>query len=425
MKRKKQKNSPDRGSAGYEHLPVDSDFYTGGSPTEQPLYQDKPVSESHRVRKTGRHQAVQGRRKETVDPREKMALLAILKSVIMILLLCIAFFMLWKGIKLYEESIWVESQEEVQQISPVMQEVALIEEFDVASQDAREMFAERIEIWKEADRLVRSADSLLKRNNYDQAIERCQDALQVDPAHMGALERLGNLYFKKGMNVESINAYTRLLSVDPSRADLQEKLIQVLDAYGDAPAVVFMARWFHEANNYDGDVQRYMANALYLQNEYADAAKAYERVLKDSPKDVEALEKLANSHIHLEEYDKALTVLEKLRESNYRDQNYYQQIAVCNAQLGKSTETVQTLGKAAHLFGQNIVVGWIQDPRLDPVREDRTFQAFATRVGGEEFRLWLEKVAKTMDGEEREDITPQLSLPENDRQKDLLLKPNR
>ncbi|MEE9369200.1 MAG: tetratricopeptide repeat protein [Pontiella sp.] len=412
MKRKKHKTTPERVSGGYEHLPVDADFYTG-SPSEQPLFQDKPVSESHRVRKTGRHQAVQGRRKETIDPREKMALLAILKSVIMILLLGIAFFMLWKGIKLYEESVWIEHQGETE-ISPVLHDVSLTEEFDIENDDARKMFAERIEVWKEAERLVRSADDLLKRDNFDQAIERYQAALRLDPVHMGALERLGTLYYEKGMTVEAINSYIRVLSVDPSRSDLQEELIRALGAHGDAPAVVFMSEWYMEQNYYDEDVQRYLANALYLQEDYVKAAEAYNRVLLDSPKDLPSLEKLAQSHMYLEDYLSALEVLGRLSESNYRDQNYYHQIAICNAQLGNSTETVQTLGKAAHLFGQNIVIGWIQDPRLDPIREDRTFQSFADRVGGEEFRMWLEKVAKTMDGEERKDITPQLKLPENE-----------
>jgi len=126
----------------------------------------------------------------------------------------------------------------------------------------------------------------------------------------------------------------------------------------------------------------------------------------------------------LKEYGKALEVLERLREFNYREQRYYRKIVVCNAQMGRSLETVQTLGKAAHLFGQNVVIGWIQDPMLDPVREDRTFQAFADRVGGEEFRKWLEKVAKAMDGNEEEDIAPQLNLPEQQRPDATLLQRN-
>jgi tetratricopeptide (TPR) repeat protein len=422
MNRKKKTNSAQKPSSGYDHLGSESDFYSGSSPVEQPLYQDRFESSASKVRKTGRHQAVAGRRKETVDPREKMALVAILKSMILVLLLVIAFFMLWKGVSIYEESVFMKTQGGGD-VSPVMREVELVEEFDIENQNSREMFAERIEMWKEADRLIRSAEGLLKRNNFDQAIERCQDALRVDPSHMKALEYLGELYYKKGMYVEAINSYIRLLSVDPSRLDLQQKLIQALDARKDSNAVVFMSRWYLEQNEYDENVGHYLANALFQNEEYEEAAEVYTRVVKYNPNDLEALEQQAKAYIFLEEYEQALTCLDLLRDKNYRDPNYYRQIAVCQAQLGKGVETVQTLGKAAHLFGQNVVIGWVQDPRLDPVREDRTFQAFADRVGGEEFRKWLEKMAQTMDGETREDIAPQLTLPKDNMMQPDLLRP--
>jgi tetratricopeptide (TPR) repeat protein len=418
MKRKKKTNSAPKTSSGFDHLGTESDFYSGGSPVEQPLYQDRFQSSASSVRKTGRHQAVAGRRKETADPREKMALVAILKSIIMILLLLIAFFMLWKGVSIYEESVFMKTQG-AEEISPVMREETPVEEFDIENMNSQEMFSERIEIWKEANRLVRSAEGLLLRNNYDQAIERCQDALRIDPTHMKALEYLGTLYYEKERYVEAINTFIRLLSVDPSRLDLQQKLIQALDAHQDADAVVFMSRWYLEQNEYDENVGRYLANALYQNEKYDEAAEAYARVMKFNPNDLEALEQQAKSYILLEEYDNALTCLNQLRDKNYRDPNYYRQIAVCQAQLGKGVDTVQTLQKAAHLFGQNMVIGWVQDPRLDPVREDRTFQAFADRVGGEEFRKWLEKMAQTMDGEKRDDIAPQLTLP-----KDSLTQPD-
>ncbi|MDF7806775.1 tetratricopeptide repeat protein [Pontiellaceae bacterium B12219] len=422
MNQKKKTNSAQKTSSGYDHLGSESDFYSGGAPVEQPLYQDRFESSASKVRKTGRHQAVAGRRKETVDPREKMALVAILKSMIMVLLLLIAFFMLWKGISIYEESVFMKTQSE-EEISPVMHEVALVEEFDIENQNSRELFAERIEMWKEADRLIRSAEGLLKRNNYDLAIERCQDALRVDPSHMKALEYLGALYYEKGMYVEAINSYIRLLSVDPSRLDLQQKLIQALDARGDANAVVFMSRWYLEQNEYDEDVGRYLANALFINEQYEEAVEAYARVVKYNANDLEALEQQAKAYIILEDYEEALACLSLLRDKNYRDPNYYRQIAVCQAQLGNGVETVQTLGKAAHLFGQNVVIGWVQDPRLDPVREDRTFQAFADRVGGEEFRKWLEKMAQTMDGDTREEIAPQLTLPKEGLRQPELLRP--
>ena len=343
--------------------------------------------------------------------REKMALLAVIKAGIMFLLLAILFLMLWKGISIYEEKVWMETQG-AKEVAPVLREVVLVEDFDIENQDSRELFAERVTVWENAERLVRSADSFTQRNNIDQAIARCQDALRVDPSHIGALERLGALYFEKGMNVESINSYLRLLGVDPSRADLQEKLIEVLGAHGDFDALIFMARWYHKQNQYDEDVQRFLANALFQTENYEEAAEAYTRVLKDAPKDVVALEQQVEAYMMLKKFEKALVSLELLRETNYRDKEYYHNIAICHAQLGNSVETVQTLGKAAHLFGQKVVIEWIEDPMLHPVREDRTFQAFADRVGGEEFRKWLEQVARTMETAHDKEIEPQLELPD-------------
>ena len=426
MRKKRSKTNSGRTSGGFEHLnPSHSEFYAA-SPSEKPLYDDSGASDSKQVRKTGRHQAQGGRKKEKIDPREKMALMAILKSVITILLLVIAFFLLRKGIGLYQESIWMSHAMEGEK-SPVLQEVVLIEDFDIQEQDSREKFAERINTWQEADRLVRSADALMQRNIYDQAVERCQDALRLDPAHTGALERLGKLYFAKGSFVEAVNTYIRLLSVDPSRDEVQKQLIQSLDAFGDSDAVMHMAEWYLEQNTYDGDVQRYLANALYAKEEYAKSAEAYKRVLRESPKDIDALQKQTSAYMLLKQYDNALVSLAKLRESNYRKQEYYKQIAVCNAQLQRSQETVQTLGRAAQLFGEKLVIGWVRDPQLDPVREDRGFLAFTERIGSAEFRKWNEKMVKDIERQGKDSLESKvkLTLPSAEFQDPELLKPKR
>lgn len=410
MRKTHKKTGSARATGGFDPLASNTEFYSA-SPTEKPLFDDSRTSAAHGVRKTGRHKGVSGRGADKMDPREKMALMAILKSVIMILLLVIAFFMLRKGISLYEESIWLEHADTEK--SPVLQEVVMVEDFDIQDRAAREQFAMRIQKWKDAERLVRSADALLQRNIYDQAIEQCQNALRQDPAHSGALERLGQLYYAKQDYVEAVNSYIRLLSVDPSRDDVQKRLIQALDAFGDHEAVRYMAEWYLDQNLYDVDIQRYLANALYAQEHYAEAAEAYGRVLRDAPKDIQALERQASTYMQIGQYAKALEPLNKLREDNYRNQAYYKQIAICNAQLQLSQETVQTLGRAAQLFGEKIVMGWMQDPLLDPVREDRNFQAFADRVGGEEFRQWLEKMAQNIDAAQstKPDIGPQLEMP--------------
>ncbi len=410
--RKKKKEETTTPPAGLEHPTLNSDFYSS-APTESPLYQDGAELDRNRVRQTERHKAAPGLSKETIDPREKMALLAILKAAMMLLMLLIAFFMLWKGIKLYEESVWMEGQPE-EELSPVMFELPVPEHAETGEAETGESFAARIKGWQEADRLVGIADTLLLRNNYDAAIERCQDALRLDPAHMEALKKLGELYFEKGMYPEAINTYIRLVSIDPSRKDMKRRLITALDANGDAQSVVAMALWFNDTNGFDEGINRYLANALFKLEEYAEAAPVFERVLKYSPQDADILQALANCYMLLEQYEQALVVLEQLQTINFRDIHGYKQILICHAQLGHGPETVKILGKAAHLFGQNTVISWISDPLLDPVRQDPKFQAFADSVGGEEYRKYLEKMAEAIEGSSDKGIDPQLAMPKQE-----------
>jgi tetratricopeptide (TPR) repeat protein len=421
MRRKRRKKSHESHAGGYDHLASSDQFYAA-KPSEQPLYERKGASGRNRTQSTGRHQTGRSRRKEGVDPRDKMALVAILRLVVFIIVLMIVFFLLKKGIRIYEESVWLENTP-VEQPSPVMEELDLAGDFDIRDEESRQNFAGRIEHWREADRLVRSADSLLKRNNFDQAIEQCQEALRRDPAHRGALARLGELYYSSGDYVESVNAYIRLLSVDPSNAGVQKDLIKALVAFGDHDAVFYMAKWFLEQNHYDPVVQRYLADTFYDQGKFEEAAEAYNRAVADTPKDVDVLERQVAVLMQIGRYSDALVTLTRLREMDLENQIYYRNIAICQAQLRQSQKAVQTMGRSAQLFGIHVVVGWMQDPRFDPIRKDRIFQLFAERIGGEEFRKSVEKVA---DSEDAPDIGAKLEMPVdvNAQNKDLFLPTN-
>ncbi len=419
---KKQKH-PKRGhsTGGFDRHLTNSDFYSS-SAHEPPLNDETEASNTRRVRKTERHQAVSGRRKEAMDPREKLALVAILKLAILLVLLVIGFFMLRKGIGFYEESIWMEHAT-APSTSPVLEEIVPLEKFDLQDQNVRDQFGARIERWKEADRLVRSADVLLQRKIYDQAIEQCQDALRKNASHRGALERLGTLYYAKTDYIEAVNVYIRLLSIDPSSAKTQKLLIQSLAALDDDRAVKYMAEWYLDENINDVDVQRYLANALYAQEEFEAAVEAYASVLRGAPKDLKTLESQADAYMQLHRYEKALVGLEKLRQKDRENPAHYKKIVMCNAQLQQGRETAQALGRAAHLFGEKIVMGWLQSPQLDPVREDRNFKAFTDRVGGEEYRQWIEKMATSMEvGGKEPDFGPQLKMPAHELQNEELLK---
>ncbi len=396
IRKKQKKRSSSREANDADYFSSSAEFYSA-SPGERTLHDDQISANVRDMRKTGRHQKVMNKWKGLLDTREIAALVAIFRAVEVVLLLLIVVFGLKKGTAIYGENRVAadrEASSSFQEQTPAMQAVELVENFDIQNQEARKLFAKRIEGWQVADRLVRSADALFLRGIYDPSITQCKDALMIDPSHLGALELLGKLCYAKKDYAAAVNVFARLMSVDPSRKEIQKKLIQALDAYGDNEAVVYMAEWYFDQNRYDPEIQRYLAHALYGQELFENAVVAFNRVLRDSPDDILAMEQLSVAYMQLGQYENALKLLETLRRGNYRNPIYYQQIIVCNAQLGRSKETVDALGRATQLFGEQMVLGLLQDPKLDPVREDPAFQGFADRIGGEEFRLWLEEMAK-------------------------------
>jgi tetratricopeptide (TPR) repeat protein len=212
--------------------------------------------------------------------------------------------------------------------------------------------------------------------------------------------------------------------LNPARIDFQLALLNALDLYGDSDAVIQVAHWYQDTNVYNEEVQHFLARAYYTQEKYEEAVPAFERVLKDSPRNAGILEKLAVSLLRLEQYEKALEVLEQQVDITYRDQECYRRIAICQAQLMQGKQAVETLGKSAHLFGPDRVASWIQDPLMDPIRMDRSFQILADNILSEEYRRYLETVAKSIEQRKEEDIAPQLKM--SDEQKvDAVLQQSR
>lgn len=394
--KKKQVKSKEEVESEESHsfvAPSSSGFYSGGR-TEAPLYDFGAKSSGvESSNNTSRHQPLDSGRKQTEDPREKRALVAILKGIITIMLLGISFFVLRKGISLYETHLQIVRDEQILKSTQTLDVAVAIDDLDFKTIASRAQFVDRISDWREADRLVRSADVLLLRDIRGPAIVRCKEALILDPTHIGALQKLADLYFQEEQFAEAVNIDLRLLSIDPSQAAVQEKLVKALDALGDSEAVMYMAAWYQDQNLYNDDMQRYLANAYYVRGEFSEALEAYTTLLSKSPKDKQGLERQADSYMKLEQYKQALVPLEMLRKSNFRGKNYYKQTSICNAQLNDPQTTVQVLSRAAHLFDQNLIIEWIQDPQFDVIRSDRVFQSFTDRVGGAEFRQWLETVS--------------------------------
>ena len=380
---------------------INTDFYKA-SPSEKPLV-GQPADESqakHSAQSTLRHQHAGRFRKKENDIRDKKALEAILRFVALGLLLLIILVMLMKGIGLYEKRMVLNNENKIKaKKGSSDNDLALVNTFNLSKEIDLEKFTQRVKDWEKVEQIMRSANALSDQNIYDKAIEEYQTVLTIIPSHMKALERLGDLYTqqKEKDYTKAINIYQHLLNIAPGQVEVQKKLIEALSHTKNTAATIFMSTHYLKTHLYDSDIQRFLANSYYANGDYAQAIKAYKRILLNDTENKEVLESISISYIQLNKFSLALYYLKQLIENFSSNEAYYLQISLCHAQLKDGKKTVQTLSRAAQIFDRTLVVGWVKDPLFDPVRNDRNFTMFIDRIAGIETRKQMESLVAKPD----------------------------
>jgi len=414
---KKENNSKPVTKLG--NVPVEGDLYTV-TPTEKPLHDTMNKAGERNPRRTSRHHVHKKRQESNVDPRDKAALVAVLRYSIIIVILIISFFLLKRGIDLYEKNIEFKYRSSLATSSPILGTNGPIEDSAVEKRTLEEQIPEFVRRWNEVERHVRAADALLERKIYEQAIERCQQALALDHTHIGALQRLSEMYYLKGNYRGSVNTLVKVLNIDPSREEIQKNLILSLVALKDWKSVVAMAEWYLNRNGTDLEIQKYLAQALYAEERYEEVVPIDTRILTEEPENVASLKRLGKIYIRLGQYAKAAECYKKLRNTDNEKPEYYRELAVCYAQLHQPNDTVNVLARASNIFGERVVIEWLKDVSMDAVRGERVIQQFVDRVADEKTRKWLELLAENM--KKRETKIPKVKV-DADTEKLIELKP--
>lgn len=90
---------------------------------------------------------------------------------------------------------------------------------------ARHPVAEDMEIKQQAefDRLMTAAHVHRRRGDYDEAERTIQQALELSPKNLDALEFAADMLFARGNLAQAADAYKAIMSADNSRASAEEK----------------------------------------------------------------------------------------------------------------------------------------------------------------------------------------------------------
>ena len=312
--------------------------------------------------------------------RDVSALYLILRSIIFILVLIIGAYFFNQGIAIYKEKINLEFKKQ-QTLSPILKEVKLIDSVNFENLiDKKSFFEKQVSKWKLSEMNLIAAKDLDSRGNINEAIRLCHKSLNDNPANLDTLVFLINLYEREESYIEAINTIFRVLSVENDKPELLEKLVSLLYQIEDFPSVLNVSEFYNENYVFNYNVNLLRANSFNNIKDYKNAITLYKRLAIIEPNDLNPINAQINIHFLQNNFSEALPLLNSNYEKFHRDEKFYYNYALCNAELGDINKVCEILSKANKIFGPFKVKDWLSNPVYSKFGENRIFKIFNKRI---------------------------------------------
>ena len=312
--------------------------------------------------------------------RDVSALYLILRSIIFILVLIIGAYFFNQGIAIYKEKINLEFKKQ-QTLSPILKEVKLIDSVNFENLiDKNSFFEKQVSNWKLSERNLIAAKDLESRGNINEAISLCHKSLNDNPANLDTLVFLIDLYERDKSYIEAINTIFRVLSVENDNPVLLEKLVSLLYQIEDFSSVISVSEFYNENYIFNYNVNLLRANSFSNIKDFKNAITLYKRLAIIEPNDLNPINAQINIYFLQKNYSEALPLLNSNYEKFHRDEKFYYNYALCNAELGDINKVCEILSKANKIFGPFTVKDWLNNPVYLKFGENRIFKIFNKRI---------------------------------------------
>lgn len=312
--------------------------------------------------------------------RDVSALYLILRSIIFILVLIIGVYFFNQGIAIYKEKINLEFEKQ-QTLSPILKEVKLIDSVNFENLiDKNSFFEKQVSNWKLSERNLIAAKDLESRGNINEAISLCHKSLNDNPANLDTLVFLIDLYERDKSYIEAINTIFRVLSVENDNPVLLEKLVSLLYQIEDFSSVISVSEFYNENYIFNYNVNLLRANSFSNIKDFKNAITLYKRLAIIEPNDLNPINAQINIYFLQKNYSEALPLLNSNYEKFHRDEKFYYNYALCNAELGDINKVCEILSKANKIFGPFTVKDWLNNPVYLKFGENRIFKIFNKRI---------------------------------------------
>ena len=171
-----------------------------------------------------------------------------------------------------------------------------------------------------------------------------------------------------------------MLSVENDKPELLEKLVSLLYQIEDFPSVLNVSEFYNENYVFNYNVNLLRANSFNNIKDYKNAITLYKRLAIMEPNDLNPINAQINIHFLQNNFSEALPLLNSNYEKFHRDEKFYYNYALCNAELGDINKVCEILSKANKIFGPFKVKDWLSNPVYSKFGENRIFKIFNKRI---------------------------------------------
>ena len=164
------------------------------------------------------------------------------------------------------------------------------------------------------DETLRQAETALKANRLEDALDRCNEAVRLDPGSARAYRLLGLVQSRRGAEEQAKEALVQALKLDPSDAASHLDLGKIyLEEKRFAPAASeFQAAL--KAGDSDGEAHYGLALALLSQSHDAEALHHLRTAVKAKPSDEDRFLMLMSTELRLNQADEVRRNLTEVEE---------------------------------------------------------------------------------------------------------------
>jgi len=195
-------------------------------------------------------------------------------------------------------------------------------------------------------RFLAQGNDMVKKQNYEEAVNFYEGALQLDSCFVDAWNNLGTLYFEKKDYARAVQHYSRAVKCNP---DYLQAYINRVNVYYESNELFSALKDLERIEQIKPDTMVvYFLRGLVLtkMRKYDEAKKNFDEALLFDGNNQDLVINLASIHYYQRNYDSARLLLSKITENPLADPNAWNTLALIEAESGNHDQALENINIA-------------------------------------------------------------------------------